>query len=125
VAELTGGSINAVRTSLRELHLDGDIESAGKPRGQMQMWFPAAEATREAIRQHRQAEALQTSVATPFRPQIAGTWSGVTWGNEVARPGGEDHKDFGSLQADGTIKPYHAPRFGCVGNLKDTSGSGR
>jgi hypothetical protein len=47
------------------------------------------------------------------------------WSNEVARPGGEDHKQYGSLQADGTVKPYHTPIHGCVGRLKDSTSNGR
>ena len=47
------------------------------------------------------------------------------WSNEIARPGGEDHKQYGSLQPDGTVKPYHAPRFGCTGLLKDKTSNGR
>lgn len=47
------------------------------------------------------------------------------WTNETARPEGEHHKRYGSLQADGTVKPYSGPRFGCVGTLADRTSNAR
>jgi hypothetical protein len=66
------------------------------------------------------------SIARPDRSnKMDGHYAPPQWSNEVARPGGEDHKRFGSLQADGTVKPYHSPRFGCTGILKDTTNNAR
>lgn len=50
---------------------------------------------------------------------------GITWSNEIARPGGEQNRQFGSLQADGTVKPYMKPAAMCVGDLKDKVANGR
>lgn len=47
------------------------------------------------------------------------------WTNEIARPGGEDHKQYGSLQPDGTVKPYRPPSHGCVGLLKSAANPGK
>lgn len=47
------------------------------------------------------------------------------WTNEIARPGSEDHKQYGSLQPDGTVKPYRPPSHGCVGRLNSSANPGR
>jgi hypothetical protein len=47
------------------------------------------------------------------------------WSNEIARPGGEAHKQYGSRQADGSITPYRAPAYGLVGQLKDKTNNAR
>ena len=53
------------------------------------------------------AERISHMQRSPYVPE--------RWSNEVARPGGEAHKQYGSLQPDGTVKPYRAPRYDCVG----------
>lgn len=40
----------------------------------------------------------------PYQPYVPTT-------SEVTRPGADDHKKHGSLQADGTIKPYARHRL--------------
>jgi len=39
------------------------------------------------------------------------------WSHETARPQGDHHKRHGSLQADGTVKPYRAPMHQCIGSI--------
>ena len=46
-------------------------------------------------------------------------FSGVDWSHSTSRPGANDHLKYGSLQADGSIKPHRAPVHGCVGVLND------
>ena len=41
------------------------------------------------------------------------------------RPGADDHKRYGSRQADGSVKPYAKPVHGCVGFLKDSASNAR
>lgn len=53
------------------------------------------------------------------------TYTPEPWTNETARPEGEHHKRYGSLQADGTVKPYRAPVHGCVGQLADKRSNAR
>lgn len=66
------------------------------------------------------------SIARPDRSnKMSGHYQPPQWTNEIARPGGEDHKRHGSRQADGSIKPYRAPIYGLVGQLKDTSNNAR
>jgi hypothetical protein len=123
IADLVQGHVSTVRACLRELQQKGQISSAGIPRGSMQIWFPVREEDR--LQAAPPSDEPQPSIAGPFRPSKVGAWLGTTWSNVIARPAGEDHKAYGSLQADGTIKPYHAPVHGCVGDLKDKTGNGR
>ena len=46
-------------------------------------------------------------------------FTGVDWSHSTSRPGANDHLKYGSLQADGSIKPHRAPMHGCVGVLTD------
>ena len=39
----------------------------------------------------------------------------------VLRPGALDHTKIGSKQADGSVRPYRPPTFGCVGKLASSS----
>jgi hypothetical protein len=66
-----------------------------------------------------------TRATPPTRDVLHTTWAPPRWTNEIARPGGEAHKQFGSLQADGTVRPYHAPVHGCTGTLKSNVNQGR
>ena len=43
----------------------------------------------------------------------------------VLRPGALDHTKHGSLQPDGSVKPYTNTKHGCVGFLKDTTSNAR
>ena len=47
------------------------------------------------------------------------------WQNEIARPGGEHNRLHGSLQPDGSVRPYRGFINGCVGSLKDNISQGR
>lgn len=40
------------------------------------------------------------------------------WTNEIARPGGEDNRKHGSLQADRSVRPYMGIIHGCVGTVQ-------
>lgn len=59
-------------------------------------------------------------VVPPRRPEtsrqfyVPGQWS-----HEIARPGSTQHEQYGSLQADGSVKPRKVPTAMCVGFLKD------
>lgn len=66
-----------------------------------------------------------TRASSIERRKTAGTWIPPRWTNEIARPGGEAHKLCGSLQADGTVAPYHRPQHGCVGSLRESANQGR
>ena len=59
----------------------------------------------------REFQIRQAIKAKPF--------TGVDWSHSTGRPGANDHLQYGSLQADGTIKPHRAPLHGCVGVLND------
>jgi hypothetical protein len=64
--------------------------------------------------------------ATPIeRHSPKGNWTPPRWTNEISRPGGEANRLCGSLQPDGTVKPYHAPIHGCVGSLRQSANQGR
>lgn len=65
------------------------------------------------------------SVATGPVPQQRTDYVPPIWTNEIARPGGEANRQLGSLQPDGTVKPYHRPMHGCVGHLKDKTSNHR
>lgn len=39
----------------------------------------------------------------------------------VLRPGAIDHEKYGSLQPDGSVRPYTKTVYGCVWFLKDTT----
>lgn len=43
----------------------------------------------------------------------------------VLRPGAIDHEKYGSLQPDGSVRPYTKTVYGCVGFLKDTTSNAR
>jgi hypothetical protein len=74
----------------------------------------------------RWGPAPQQLVPAPRKEtQNTGPWTPPRWTNEISRPGGEAHKQYGSLQADGTVRPYHAPVHGCVGSLKGRTDEGR
>lgn len=65
------------------------------------------------------------AVALPRREGHSGHFTGITWTNEISRPGGEVNRLHGSLQADGSVKPHHRPVAMCVGFLKDKMSNGR
>lgn len=66
-------------------------------------------------------ESVATSKVEPRRT----VYVPPRWTNEIARPEGEHHKRHGSLQANGSVKPYHAPMHGCVGTLADRTSKAR
>jgi hypothetical protein len=111
VAEALGEPVHRVQTALHNLVRvkRAHFEAAGK-RTVVFRWGPAPQQLVPAPRK----ETLTTAPWTPPR-----------WSNEIARPGGEAHKQFGSLQADGTVRPYHAPVHGCTGMLKSNVNQGR
>ena len=41
--------------------------------------------------------------------RLAGTYLPAQWTNEIARPEGENHKRYGSLQRNGSVAPYRTP----------------
>lgn len=43
----------------------------------------------------------------------------------VLLPGALDHEKYGSLQPDGSVRPYTNTVHGCVGFLKDTTSNAR
>jgi hypothetical protein len=111
VAEAMDEPVHRVQTALHNLVRvkRAHSESASK-RVLVFRWGPAPQQLVPAPRK----ETLNTAPWTPPR-----------WTNEISRPGGEAHKQFGSLQADGTVRPYHAPVHGCVGSLKASTNEGR
>lgn len=53
-------------------------------------------------------------------------WKPLNWRAATPmRPGALDHERHGSLQADGSVKPYGSTFHGCVGFLKDSTSNAR
>lgn len=55
-------------------------------------------------KKHASLQAWSSVQYTPYQPYVPTT-------SAVTRPGADDHKKYGSLQADGTIKPYARHRL--------------
>jgi hypothetical protein len=60
---------------------------------------------------------LEHQANTRYVPE--GIYKPHQWAHEIARPQSQDHARHGSLQADGSVKPYRPPVHGCVGLLAD------
>jgi hypothetical protein len=111
VAESMDEPLHRVQTALHNLvrMKRAHSEAAGK-RAVVFRWGPAP----------------QQLVPAPRKDTTnTGPWTPPRWTNEISRPGGEAHKQYGSLQSDGTVRPYHAPVHGCVGSLKASANEGR
>ena len=65
----------------------------------------------------RSATAAGTPAWTPLKPSDLP--------QPVLRPGAMDHEKYGSLQPDGSVRPYTKTVYGCVGFLKDTTSNAR
>ena len=110
LAARLGEPMPAVRHALRSLVCSNLAHGVALPgKAQAFRWGPES---RETVA----TSAFATS-RTPYVPP--------RWTNEIARPEGENHKLCGSLQFDGTVKPYSGPRFGCVGTLADRTSNAR
>lgn len=55
----------------------------------------------------------------PANPKPLNTLRDI--GEMAYRPGALDHTKIGSKQADGSVRPYRPPTFGCVGKLASSS----
>lgn len=94
------------RTALEHLEKLGRVFSTGLQK--KRRWHLGAAPSNNNLAAPRTAT---STIRQPYKPK--------QWTNEIARPGGEAHKRHGSLQPDGSVKPYRAPIHGCTGELKD------
>lgn len=47
----------------------------------------------------------------PAQPEKTEPWRGVDWSVSTMRPGCLDHERHGSLQPDGSVRPYAPPQY--------------
>lgn len=84
--------LDAVKGALRRLCLVGRAQRAGGVRRDGHQRYEAAGGA-----------ALGAPKTAP--------WKGVDWTNATMRPGCLDHERHGSLQPDGSVRPYAPPQY--------------
>ena len=108
VAKKSGLSDSMALTYIKRLKEAGKVESTG------------------LLKKAMVYSAKPKMVTVPGRSiSPSGVYVPPQWANEIARPGGEQNRQYGSPQADGTVKPYRAPILDMTRPLKDKTDNAR
>lgn len=108
VAKKSGLSASMALTYIKRLKEAGKVESTG------------------ILKKAMVYSAKPKEVTAPGRSiGPSGVYVPPRWTNEIARPGGEDNRKHGSLQPDGSVKPYRAPILDMTRPLKDKTDNAR
>lgn len=94
IADALGITPKAAQSAIRRLNAIGKTARAGEYKRGQPTTYRVVNATPA---QQRQQQAEQ--------------WRGVDWSVATMRPGCLDHERHGSLQPDGSVRPYAPPQY--------------
>lgn len=93
VAEQLSMTLQAARAALRRLMATGRIATVGdRPKKGVPARYAAVN-------------------GQPIKARQQAAWRGVDWSVSTMRPGCLDHERHGSLQPDGSVRPYAPPQY--------------